>query len=131
MVLDTSAIVAIVVDEPERVGFSKAIGRDPRCLVSEASVLECSIVLEARIGSAGADALDLVLQRGEVDRVPVDRDQMEVARAAWRRFGKGNHPASLNMGDCFSYALAVVVGEPLLFKGEDFSRTDVPAVIGH
>lgn len=127
MVIDTSALVALLLDEPERADFAAAIEADPRRLVSAATLVEAGIVLEARLGQPGADALDLLLQRAEVQIVALDREQAEIARRAWRRFGKGNDPAGLNLGDCFAYALAVAVAEPLLFKGEDFARADVPA----
>lgn len=125
MVVDSSAIVAVLMDEPERGEFRDLISRDPACLVSEVTVVETSIVLEARTGDP--DLLDAFLRRGEVERVPVDYEQTEAARRAWRRFGKGRHSAGLNLGDCFSYALSVTTGQPLLFKGDDFARTDVEA----
>jgi len=128
MVIDTSALVAVLLDEPERGAFAAAIAADPKRLASAATVVETGIVLEARLGQPGADALDLLLQRAEIQIVAVDREQAEIARRAWRRFGKGNDPAALNFGDCFAYALAVAAAEPLLFKGDDFGRTDVPAV---
>ncbi|MGF6228136.1 uncharacterized protein with PIN domain [Inquilinus ginsengisoli] len=78
-------------------------------------------------GDAGGRELDLWLHRLDVETVPVDADQAQMARRAWRRFGKGRHPAGLNYGDCFAYALAATRGEPLLFKGDDFSRTDLTA----
>lgn len=130
MVIDTSALVAMLLDEPERAALAAAIEADPRRLVSAATLVEAGIVLEARLGRAGADALDLLLQRAEIQVVALDREQAELARRAWRSFGKGNDPAGLNLGDCFAYALASAVAEPLLFKGEDFARTDVPAAAG-
>ena len=81
----------------------------------------------AGAGEATGHALDRLLKRAEIELVPVTQEQMEAARRAWRRFGKGNHPAALNFGDCFAYALAETTGEPLLFKGEDFAKTDVEA----
>ncbi len=126
MVIDTSALVALLLDEPERAAFAAAIEADPKRLVSALTLVEAGIVLEARLGQPGADALDLLLQRADIQIVAVDREQAEIARRAWRTFGKGNDPAGLNLGDCFAYALAVAAAEPLLFKGEDFRRTDVP-----
>lgn len=125
MVIDTSAIVAIAMNEPEAAGFERKIADDPLRLISAASLLEVSMVIETRLGEAGAAEIDLWLYKAGVETVAVDVDQIDVARRAWRRFGKGRHPAGLNYGDCFSYALAVTRGEPLLFKGNDFSQTDV------
>ena len=128
MVIDTSILVAILFDEPERLQASQAIARDPKRLVSAASLLEASIVAEARQGEAAGRDLDLALHRMHATIVAVDETQAELARSAWRRFGKGNHPARLDYGDCFSYALAVSAGEPLLFKGDDFGKTDIAVV---
>jgi len=125
MVLDTSAIVAILFDEPERRRFTELIEVTPRRLISAANVLESSLLVEARRGEAAGVALDLLMHRAEVAVVAVDGEQVEIARSAWRRYGKGRHPAGLNFGDCFAYALAAASGEPLLFKGDDFARTDV------
>ena len=85
------------------------------------------MVVEGRGGAGAGDELDALLRRAEVQLVPVTSEQAYAARHAWRRFGKGNHPAALNFGDCFAYALAVTTGEPLLFKGEDFALTDIEA----
>jgi ribonuclease VapC len=125
MVIDTSAIVAIALDEPEAAAFEERIADDPVRLISAATVLEAAIVLESRLGEAGGREFDLWLLKVGADIVPVDADQIAAARRAWRRFGKGRHPAGLNYGDCFSYALAFSRDEPLLFKGEDFARTDL------
>jgi ribonuclease VapC len=127
MVLDSSAVLAILFDEPERRAFTCAIERDPRRLMSAANLLESALLVEARRGEAAGRELDLLLHRADVQIAPVNADQVELARIAWRRFGKGRHPASLNFGDCFAYALAQASGEPLLFKGQDFGRTDVLA----
>jgi ribonuclease VapC len=129
MVLDSSAVLAVLFDEPERRAFTLSIERDPRRLMSAANVLESALVAEARRGEPAGRELDLLLHRADVLLVPVDADQVEFARSAWRRFGKGRHPAGLNFGDCFAYALASASGEPLLFKGEDFARTDIAAVV--
>jgi len=126
MVLDTSALIAILSGEPEQEAFIHAIERADVRLLSAATLLEASIVIEARYGAAGAHHLDQLLERADVEIVPVDGEQASAARSAWQRFGKGRHPAALNFGDCFPYALAVTRGEPLLFKGNDFSQTDVP-----
>lgn len=127
MVIDTSAIVAIAFNEPEAEAFETKIVDAPRRFMSAATILELSIVIEACLGDAGASELDLWLHKAGVEIVPVDTDQIAIARRAWRNFGKGRHPAALNYGDCFSYALAKTRGEPLLFKGDDFSRTDIEA----
>ena len=127
MVLDTSALLAVLFDEPERHEFVRQIAAARRRLVSSATVVESSIVVEARRGEVAGRELDLFLHRAAIDIVAVDAEQSELARAAWRRFGKGRHPAALNLGDVFAYALARCSGEPLLFKGEDFALTDVAA----
>jgi ribonuclease VapC len=128
MVLDSSAVLAVLFDEPERRTFTLSIERDPGRLMSAANVLESAMVVETRRGELAGRELDLLLHRADVLLVPVDADQVEFARSACRRFGKGRHPAWLSFGDCFAYALASASGEPLLFKGEDFARTDVAAV---
>jgi ribonuclease VapC len=128
MVLDTSALLAILGDEPEAPRYEAAIERDPVRLVSAATLLEAAIVVESRWGPAGGRELDLLIHKAGVEVVPVDAEQVEVARQAYRDLGRGHHPAGLNYGDCFTYALARVSGEPLLFKGDDFARTDLPAV---
>lgn len=125
MVLDTSAVLAILQDEPERRSFNEAIEAADSRSLSVASLVETSIVVEARYGAGGVRQLDRLLDRAGVSIVPVDAEQGKVARQAFSRFGKGRHAAGLNFGDCFSYALAQVLGEPLLYKGDDFSRTDV------
>jgi len=125
MVIDTSALLAIFLAEPERKQFLKLITEAETRLISVANALEIGIVLEARRGEAAGREFDLFLNHARVEMVAVDAEQVEVARAAWRRYGKGRHPAALNFGDCFAYALAKVLGEPLLAKGDDFLRTDV------
>ena len=125
MVIDTSAIVAIALNEPEATEFEARIADDPVRLISAATVLEATIVLETRMGDAGGRELDLWLHKTGTEVVPVDAEQMDAARRCWRRYGRARHPAALNFGDCFSYALALTRGEPLLFKGEDFARTDI------
>ncbi len=102
---------------------------DPIRLMSAASVLESALIVEARRGEVAGRELDLFLHRAGVTVAPVDLEHVEAARHAWRQYGKGHHPASLNFGDCLSYALAVCSGEPLLFKGEDFSLTAIRRVV--
>lgn len=125
MVIDTSAISAIFFNEPEAPDLERRIVEDPVRLISAVTLLEASIVVEARLGDAGGREFDLWLQRAAVEVVPVDAEQADLARRAWRQFGKGRHAAGINYGDCFSYALAISRDEPLLFKGTDFSKTDV------
>jgi ribonuclease VapC len=129
MVIDTSALIAMLCDEPEAELFEAAVEADPVLLMSTASYLEAAIVIEGRFGEPGGRELDLWLHRAAVDLVAVHPDQAEAARVAYRRYGKGRHPACLNYGDCFSYALAKISGEPLRFKGDDFGRTDVAIVV--
>ncbi len=125
MVIDTSAILAILRDEPERRAFNEAIeSADPR-LMSAASFVEASVVIETRRGYEGLRDFDLFMARAGIELAPVDADQAHIARQAFREYGKGRHPAGLNFGDCFSYALARAEGLPLLFKGNDFAQTDV------
>ncbi|MEZ0363821.1 type II toxin-antitoxin system VapC family toxin [Mycobacterium sp. pUA109] len=128
MVIDTSALVAMLSDEPEADQFEAAVEADPVRLMSTASYLETAIVIETRFGEPGGRELDLWLHRAAVDLVPVDTDQAGTARVAYRRYGKGRHRAALNYGDCFSYALAKISGQPLLCKGDDFAHTDIGTV---
>lgn len=125
MTLDTSAVLAILQDEPERTEFVSRIEQAPRRLMSTVSVLEAAMVLEGRRGEDAGLDLDLFLLRASVETVPFDAEQLQLARTAFRRFGKGRHAAGLNFGDCAAYALAQWSGEPLLFKGDDFAATDV------
>jgi len=125
MVIDSSAILAIILAEPEQDRFIELLTSADTRQMSAASVLETSMVLEARNGEAAGRELDWLLTRAQIDVVGVDREQIEVARAAWRKYGKSRHRAALNFGDCFVYALAKVTGEPVLAKGGDFRLTDV------
>jgi len=127
MVVDTSAVIAVLLGEPDAARFAAALNTSAPKLMSAANLLEASMVIEARKGDEGARDLDLLIYRGGIEIAPVDHDQAEVARAAWRRFGKGRHPAALNYGDCFAYALAKTRDAPLLFKGQDFALTDIEA----
>ncbi|MCK9248389.1 MAG: type II toxin-antitoxin system VapC family toxin [Solirubrobacteraceae bacterium] len=129
MVIDTSALVAILLDEPDRRRFTQAIARAPIRVLSAATLVEAGIVIEARLGEPGGRELDLLLHRADVEVLAVDDGQAALARSAWRRFGKGRHPAALNYGDCFSYALAALRDEPLLFKGDDFAATDIRSAL--
>jgi ribonuclease VapC len=129
MVIDTSALLAILLVEPEAETFYQAIAKDPKRLVSALTALEAAIVIHARKGPAGVRELDLLLHAASLTIVNLDADQVQLARTAYEKYGKGHHPAALNLGDCCSYALALSSGEPLLFKGTDFSRTDVAAAV--
>ncbi len=129
MVIDTSAIVAILNREPEADAMIKAIGTAEVRLIAAASILETSIVIEHRFGEVGGRELDLFLHRANIDTISVTAEHIDIARYAFRQFGKGRgHPAQLNFGDCFAYALAKATQEALLFKGRDFSQTDINTV---
>lgn len=125
MVIDTSALIAILQDEPERRAFNEAIEAADRRAMSVASFVEASMIVETRFGPDGVRSLDLFIAKAGIELVAVDANQAHVARTAFRVYGKRRHPAGLNFGDCFAYALARTLGEPLLFKGSDFSLTDV------
>ena len=125
MVIDTSALLAILLGEPERGAFLKLLSESETRLLSAANALETAIVVETRRGVAAGGELDLFLQRTKIEIVAVDVEQVAIARLAWRKFGKGRHPAGLNFGDCFAYALAKMSSEPLLAKGTDFRQTDL------
>jgi ribonuclease VapC len=129
MVIDSSALIAILCDEPERHRFNRQIEIESQRFISTASVLETSIVLETRYGEQASHELDCFLSTASIEICSFDNEQLELARHAYRQYGKGRHPASLNYGDCFSYALAKQKGETLLFKGNDFSKTDISAAI--
>ena len=128
MVIDTSALTAILLGEPEAGEFARFIMNDSKRLLSTFSFLETSIVIEVKKGESGGRELDLLIHRAGIDIIPMDAEQSELARYAWRNYGKGRHPAGLNIGDCCSYALAKYSGESLLFKGNDFSKTDIEQV---
>lgn len=125
MIIDTSALLAILLGEPDSGRYEDAIaGAWPRRM-SAIALLEAAMVVESRSGAKAGHELDVLLEKAAVELVPVTSEHANAARLAWRRFGKGNHRAALNFGDCFAYALAKTTGEPLLFKGEDFSHTDI------
>ena len=128
MVIDTSAIVAILFDEPERDRFTRLIDDAGARLVSAVGRVEAAFVVEGRRREAGRERLDRFFRLTGAQIVGVTPEQAEIAIEAFRRFGKGRHPAALNIGDCFAYALAKATGEALLFKGTDFARTDITAV---
>ena len=128
MVLDTSALVALLLDEPEAEEFRAAVEEDTTRLVSAATLLATALVIEARKGEPGGRELDALIHKAEIVVVAVDADHVSEARRAYRRFGKGRHAAGLNFVDVFAYALARTSGEPLLFKGDDFAKTDIGRV---
>lgn len=125
MVIDTSAILAILQNEPERRKFNEAIESADSRSISTASFVETSMILESRYGADGVRDLDLLIAKAQLSLSPVDEEQAHLAFEGFRKYGKGRHPAALNYGDCFAYALARSLDEPLLFKGDDFSRTDL------
>lgn len=125
MVIDSSAFIAILLTEAEGERFLDLIAKAETKLVSAANAFEAGIVLEARAGEATGREFDLFLYEADVQVIPVDRDTVAVARATWRKYGKGRHRAALNFGDCFAYALAKISNEPLLAKGNDFRQTDI------
>ena len=127
MIIDSSAILAILFEEPDAERFEAAIADAWPRRMSAVALLEATMVVEGRGGAAAGNDLDAFLERARVELVPFTPEHVNVARQAWRRFGKGNHPAALNFGDCFAYALAAVTSEPLLFKGDDFALTDIEA----
>jgi ribonuclease VapC len=129
MVIDTSAIIAVLLNEANAPRITQAIETSSPRLFSAANLLEASIVIDSRKGEAGGRELDLLIYRANVEIVSVDQDHAEIARIAWRRFGKGRHPAALNYGDCFAYALAKSRRLPLLYLGDDFAQTDVESVL--
>jgi len=126
VIVDTSALLAVLFQEEDAHRFETLIATSP-CRMSVANVLEAAMVVEGRGGRPAGDALDAFLASADIRAMPISTDQLDIAREAWRRYGKGNHPAALNFGDCFAYALASTENEPLLFKGGDFAQTDVPA----
>jgi len=125
MILDTSALAAILFGEPEAALFTQVIHAADRCLMSTANFLELSIVVEGQIGPDAGRQCDIFFRRAEIVLEPFTVEQAHLACQAFFDFGKGRHAAGLNFGDCFSYALAKITGEPLLFKGEDFKQTDI------
>ncbi|HEX5869267.1 MAG TPA: type II toxin-antitoxin system VapC family toxin [Longimicrobium sp.] len=128
MVIDASALIAILLGEPEAPRMATAIAADPTRVVGAPTLAEAAAVMLGRKGPQGEIALDALLQRLDIRIVPFTADAASHARSAYRQYGKGvGSPSVLNYGDCLSYGTAMALGEPLLFKGNDFSRTDVPA----
>jgi|SRR4051812_45717782 len=128
MVIDASALVAILKGEPERAGFLLAVARASVKRISPVNWFEAAIVAD-RGGPLASAALEDIIKRAHIEITPVEIVHMMLARDAWQKFGKGRHGAGLNLGDCFAYALAKHAHEPLLFKGDDFRKTDITAAI--
>ena len=128
MVIDTSALVAILREEPGFELFVKVIASTPERFVSTITLLEASMVLESRMGPRAVAELDLLVLRSTLEIISFDERHLEAAKLAFRRFGKGRHPAGLNFGDCCVYGLAKALGEPVLCKGDDFRKTDIAVV---
>ena len=129
MILDTSAIMAMLQEEPEAPAMEEALAAASAIAIAAPGLVEAYMVCEGRAGEKGARQLDALLERLGPEIVPFTAEHAALAREGWRRYGKGRHPAGLNMGDCFAYALAKARYQPLLFKGDDFAHTDVKAAI--
>lgn len=129
MILDTSAIIAILFNEKDAKRYAKAITEADACHLSAATFVEAAIVIEAQTKNSGSRQLDALLRRAGIVIESFTEEHAHIARQAFADFGKGRHPAGLNYGDCFSYALAKATGEPLLFKGNDFKKTDIVAAL--
>ena len=129
MIVDTSALIAILFDEPEAQRLAATLAAADTRRISAATLVEASIVVEIQTRGRGGNQLDALLRAAAIQVEPVTPQQALIARQAFVDFGKGRHRAGLNFGDCFPYALAKVTGESLLFKGSDFSRTDIPAAL--
>jgi ribonuclease VapC len=129
MILDTSALVAVLLGEPEADAYTRLIHDAGRCLISAGTFLELSIVIERQAGPEAARQCDMFFRRAGIIIEPFTVEQAHIARQAFHDFGKGRHRAGLNFGDCFAYALAKITGEPLLFKGKDFKKTDIVAAL--
>ena len=125
MIVDTSAILAILFEEHDAEVYARALTEADSCRMSAANFVEAAIVVDAQTKDKGSRQFDEFFRRAGIAIEPVSEEQAHVARQAYTDFGKGRHPAGLNFGDCFAYALAKVTGEPLLFKGKDFKRTDI------
>jgi ribonuclease VapC len=129
MIIDTSALLAVLFGEKGAETYAQAISEAEDCRISATTFVEVSIVVESQTGDAGSRQWDAFCRTASISIEPVTEEHAHAARQAWSEFGKGRHAAGLNFGDCFSYAFAKVSGEPLLFKGQDFRKTSVPAVL--
>jgi ribonuclease VapC len=129
VIVDTSALLAVLFGERDAENYARAISEAEICRISAATFVEVSVVVESQTGDAGSRQWDSFFRTAGISIEPVTEEQAHAARQAWSDFGKGRHPAGLNFADCFSYALAKVSGEPLLFKGQDFRKTGIPAAL--
>lgn len=125
MIVDTSAVIAVLRNEPDALEFARAMQSEPTCRMSAVSYVEAGVVTDANLNPVLSRRLNTLLEDMRIELMAVTLKQAEIARQAYRDFGKGRHKAGLNLGDCFAYALAKEMNEPLLFKGEDFRQTDV------
>jgi ribonuclease VapC len=131
LIIDSSAVIAVLRKEDDHLRYRQAIAESRECRMSTATYLETAIIADRDQSPLLSREFDRVITAMEVELVPVSVEQAQIARAAYRDFGRGSgHPARLNMGDCFAYALAIERGEPLLYKGDDFSHTDVRSALG-
>ncbi|MCK6553590.1 type II toxin-antitoxin system VapC family toxin [Candidatus Binatia bacterium] len=129
MIVDTSAVLAILFEEGDAELYARALTQADSCRMSAASFVEAAVVIDAQTNDKGSRQLDAFIRRAAIAIEPVTEEQAHIARQAYADFGKGRHPAGLNFGDCFSYALAKATGEPLLFKGKDFKKTDIVSAL--
>jgi ribonuclease VapC len=129
MVIDTSAVLAILLDERDASLYAEAIEKADSCHMSAANYLEAALIVDTRGDPVASREFDLFFRRADLLIEPVTFEHAKTARQAYRDFGKGRHPAGLYFGDCLAYALAKSLDEPLLFKGSDFSRTDIEAAV--
>ena len=129
MIIDTSAILAVLFAEEDATIYAQTIANADTKLMSAANYLEAAVVVDQQMGAAAGRQLDAFIDRAEIKIESVTREQAELARQAYSDFGKGHHPAALNFGDCFAYALAKHTRLPILFKGDDFSHTDLSSAL--
>ena len=130
MILDSSAVVALVLQEPGYAGLFEAMGSAARLGIGAPTLVETTIVLSARLDRDARGLISRLLLEGDVAVVPFTDAHFGTAMGAWLRYGRGRHPAGLNFGDCLAYATAKLAAEPLLFTGEDLRRTDIPSALG-
>jgi ribonuclease VapC len=129
MIVDTSAVLAILFEEDDAELYARALSESDSCRMSAANFAEAAIVVDSQTKDKGSRQFDAFVRRAGIAIEPVSEEQAHVARQAYADFGKGRHPAGLNFGDCFAYALAKVTGESLLFKGKDFQKTDITSAL--
>jgi ribonuclease VapC len=129
MIVDTSALLAILFDEPDAERYARALAEADTMRLSAGNFVVAAVVVEAQTKAGGRGQFDTLIRRAGIVIEPFTEEQAHIARQAYTDFGKGRHPAGLNFGDCFAYALAKATAEPLLFKDQDFSKTDVTAAL--